>query len=263
MSNNKDLHFSTEVIIYPLLFLLIIVVVFWLESRFNLNFNYLGIYPREISGLKGIIFGPFIHGDVKHLFNNSMPLVVLTTALFYFYRNIRWRVLLFGLLLTGLLTWIIGRPSLHIGASGIIYMLTAFLLFKGIFSKQYQLTALSFAVIFLYGGFIWYVFPTDPKISWEGHLSGFLVGLLFAIIFKTNPIAHKRYEWEKENYKPEEDLFLQHFDEDGNFIDSTPENNLDEKKEDEKTDNIEPTSLTINYTFKKSTKSPKSHEKDL
>ena len=72
---------------------------------------------------------------------------------------------------------------MHIGASGIIYMLTAFLMFKGIFSKQYQLTALSFAVIFLYGGFIWYVFPTDPKISWEGHLSGFLVGIFICYNF--------------------------------------------------------------------------------
>ena len=126
MSNNKELHFSTDVIIYPLLFLLIIVGVFWVESRFNINFNYLGIYPREIKGLKGIIFGPFIHGDLKHLFSNSTPLLVLTTALFYFYRKIRWKVMLFGLLLTGLLTWLIGRPSLHIGASGIVYMLTSF-----------------------------------------------------------------------------------------------------------------------------------------
>ena len=78
---------------------------------------------------------------------------------------------------------------------------------------------------------------------------------LFAIIFKTNPIAHKRYEWEKENYNPDEDLFLQHFDEDGNFIDATPENNLDGKKGEEKNENIKPTSLTINYTLKKNPKS--------
>jgi len=255
MSNNKELHFSTDVIIYPLLFLLIIVGVFWVESRFNINFNYLGIYPREINGLKGILFGPFIHGDLKHLFSNSTPLFVLTMALFYFYRRIRWKVMLFGLLLTGLLTWLIGRPSLHIGASGIVYMLTSFLLFKGIFSKQYQLTALSFAVIFLYGGFIWYVFPTDPKISWEGHLSGFLVGLLFALTFKKNPISNKKYEWETKNYKPEEDLFLQHFDDDGNFIESIPE-----IKEEELNNEIPEARVTVKYTLKKS---PKNHNKDL
>ena len=254
MSIKKELHFSTDVIIYPLLFLLIIVGVFWLESRFNLNFNYLGIYPREIKGLQGILFGPFIHGDVKHLFNNSIPLIVLSTALFYFYRNIRWKVLIFGLLLTGLLTWVIGRPSLHIGASGVIYMLTAFLMFKGIFSKQYQLTALSFMVIFLYGSFIWYIFPTDPKISWEGHLSGFLVGILFAVIFKKNPITNKKYVWEKEDYKPEEDLFLQHFDEDGNFI-GKPKEILNEEEEEE-----EKPSVTIKYSFSRGRKNP---NKDL
>jgi len=255
MSIKKELKFSTDVVIYPLLFLLILVIVFWVESKFNLNFNYLGIYPREIKGLRGIIFGPFIHGNAKHLFNNAIPLVVLSSALFYFYRDIRWKVLLLGLLLTGFLTWLIGRPSLHIGASGVIYMLTSFLLFKGIFSKQYQLTALSFVVIFLYGGFIWYIFPTDPKISWEGHLSGFLVGLLFAIFFKKNYISYKKYEWEKEDYNPEEDVFLQHFDEEGNFIEDKPQK-IDEDIVEEKN----PSKVTIKYIFKKS---PKNDREEL
>ena len=227
-------------------------MVFWLESRFNWNFNFLGIYPRKIEGLRGIIFSPFIHGDIKHLFNNSIPLVVLTTALFYFYRGIRWKVLVYGLLLTGLFTWIIGRPSLHIGASGVIYMLTSFLLFKGIFSKQYQLTALSFAVIFIYGSFIWYIFPTDPKISWEGHLSGFIVGLLFALVFNKNPLEDKKYEWEKETYNPDEDTFLKHFDENGNFIENKPDELKDEIKEE-----ISPRKITIRYTYKKDSDTPK------
>ena len=252
MSTKKALHFTNDVILYPLLFLFAIVTVFWLESQFNWNFNYLGIYPRRIEGLRGILFGPFIHGDMKHLFNNSIPLVVLTTALFYFYRDIRWKVLLYGLFLTGLFTWLIGRPSLHIGASGVIYMLTSFLLFKGIFSKQYQLTALSFAVIFIYGSFIWYIFPTDPKISWEGHLSGFIVGLSFALLFNKNPIEHKKYEWEKENYDPDKDPFLSHFDEEGNFIEHKPEKMVDDLKEE-----INPRKITIRYSFKKDSDSPK------
>ena len=140
MNRKNELYYSNEVLLYPLLILLSIVVVFWIESRFNFNFNYLGIYPRKFEGLRGILFSPFIHGDTKHLFNNSIPLIVLSSALFYFYRSIRWKVLIYGLLLTGLLTWFIGRPSNHIGASGVIYMLTAFLMFRGILSKQYQLT---------------------------------------------------------------------------------------------------------------------------
>ena len=144
MNRKNELYYSNEVLLYPLLILLSIVVVFWIESRFNFNFNYLGIYHRKFEGLRGILFSPFIHGDTKHLFNNSIPLLVLSAALLYFYRSIRWKVLIYGLLLTGFLTWLIGRPSLHIGASGVIYMLTAFLMFRGIISKQYQLTALSF-----------------------------------------------------------------------------------------------------------------------
>ena len=209
---------------YPLLFLLAIVVVFWIESRFNINLNHLGIYPRKIEGLRGILFSPFIHGDVKHLFNNAIPLLVLTSALFYFYRRIRWKVLIYGLLLTGLFTWLIGRSNIHIGASGVIYMLTAFLMFRGILSKHYQLTALSFSVIFLYGGFIWYIFPTDPKISWEGHLSGFIVGIIFALIFNKQTLPVKKYVWQNEDYNPDDDPFMKNFDEDGNFIETVSGN---------------------------------------
>ena len=240
MNRKNELYYSNEVLLYPLLILLSIVVVFWIESRFNFNFNYLGIYPRKFEGLRGILFSPFIHGDTKHLFNNSIPLLVLSAALFYFYRSIRWKVLIYGLLLTGFLTWLIGRPSLHIGASGVIYMLTAFLMFRGIISKQYQLTALSFGVIFLYGSFIWYIFPTDPKISWEGHLSGFMVGVVFAFIFNKQTLPKKKYAWQKDDYNPNDDPFMRNFDEDGNFID-TKADAIDEAQ----------TTPTINYVLKK------------
>ena len=243
MTKKDNLYFSNDVLLYPLLFLLAIVVVFWIESRFNINLNHLGIYPRKIEGLRGILFSPFIHGDVKHLFNNAIPLLVLTSALFYFYRRIRWKVLIYGLLLTGLFTWLIGRSNIHIGASGVIYMLTAFLMFRGILSKHYQLTALSFSVIFLYGGFIWYIFPTDPKISWEGHLSGFIVGIIFALIFNKQTLPVKKYVWQNEDYNPDDDPFMKNFDEDGNFIETVSETETIESQK-------EPSS--INYIFKKS-----------
>lgn len=216
MPDKNPLRF--DIVIYPLLFVVILWIVFWMESRFSVNFNRYGIYPLKWSGLVGVLTGPFIHGSLKHLFNNSIPLFVLSTALFYFYREIRWRVLIFGLLLTGILTWFIGRPSLHIGASGVVYMLVAFLFFKGIFSKQFQLTALALVVVFLYGGLWWYVFPIDPAISWEGHLSGFVVGFLFAFLFKNVNLQNKKYEWEKESYDPDSDPFLRQFDADGNFV---------------------------------------------
>ena len=256
MSQQNQLKFSPEVFGYPLLFVLVLWIVYWFEARFNINFNPYGIYPRTVSGLRGIIFSPFIHGSLKHLFNNSVPLFVLTAALFYFYRDIRWKVLLLGLLFTGIATWAIGRPSLHIGASGVVYLLASFLFFKGIFSKQYQLTALALAVVFLYGGMLWYVFPVNPEISWEGHLSGFFVGFVFAFLFRGNPIERKKYEWEREDYIPENDPFLQQFDDDGNFIGppKKQENLTQQTSEKEPLSDERKKTVRIVYSFKKNAK---------
>lgn len=246
MFDKNRLYFSTEVIGYPLLFVMSLWIIFWIESRFGINFNKYGIYPRTADGLVGIISGPLIHGSLKHIFNNSVPLFVLSTALFYFYRSIRWKVLLYGLILTGVATWVIGRPALHIGASGVVYMLVAFLFFKGIFSKQFQLTALALIVVFLYGGLLWYVFPVDPKISWEGHLSGFFVGLLFAFLFKGVPLENKKYDWERDDFIPENDPFLSQFDENGNFVGQP------KKEEIETSEASELTEIKVIYTIKKS-----------
>lgn len=223
---NQILPWRTEMIVFPSLLVLSLWIVYWFEIRFSLNWNYLGIYPGEPIGLIGILTGPFLHGSLKHLFNNSVPLLVLTVALFYFYRNVRWQILIYGWLLTGLLTWIIGRPSLHIGASGIVYMLVAFLFFRGVISKQFQFVAVALVVVFLYGGLWWYLFPIDPGISWEGHLSGFIVGLVFSLLFRELLIENKKYHWEREDYDPSTDPFMQQFDEKGNFI-GTPKPEAD------------------------------------
>ena len=233
MTNKEKFDINPEVLGFPLLIVLAMWIVFWMEIRFGFEFNKFGVYPQKTSGLIGVLTGPFIHGSLKHLFNNSIPLLVLTTGLFYFYREIRWKVLIYGLLLTGILTWFIGRPALHIGASGVVYMLVAFLFFKGILSKQYHLTAFALIVVFLYGGLWWYLFPIDSKISWEGHLSGFIVGILFALVFKTVPIKNKKYEWEREDFDPTKDPFIQQFDDNGNFVGPPkPEPKENEKAKD-------------------------------
>lgn len=225
-------------LLIPALFLICIWFVYWLEYKFEFNFNRYGIYPRSLQGLRGIFLSPFIHSGPQHLFNNSTPLFVLTASLLYFYRKIAFPVLFFGLLLTGLTTWIIARPAFHIGASGIIYLLVSFIFFSGIFRKYYRLVALSLIIVFLYGSMIWYIFPIKAGISWEGHLSGFLVGLLFAYIFrKTGP--------QKTDYKFKETEFDTFFDEDGNFI---PPNTEDlETNENEKTSSTYSTTDFKNY----------------
>ncbi len=235
MSNRKQFQFTIGVIAYPIFFVLIIWSVMSFETQFNVNFNKYGVYPLTLKGLRGIFLSPFIHGSIEHLYHNSMPLFILTMALFYFYRPIAWKVLFWGILFSGFITWCIGRPSNHIGASGLIYVLVSFTFFKGIFAKHYRLIALSLLVVFLYGSMVWYVMPIKQGMSWEGHLAGLITGVLFAFIFKNKIAKPKKYDWEKDSYNEDEDPFLKHFDEDGNFIESI------EPEED---------SIIVRYTYK-------------
>jgi len=239
MNPQQPFRFSTGVIGYPIAFVLVIWIIYWIELRFGFRFNSFGVYPRTVTGLRGVLFSPFIHGSLEHLYHNSTPLLVLSTALFYFYRLMAWKVIVLGILFSGVLTWTIGSPAYHIGASGLIYVLMSFTLFKGIFSKHYRLIALSFLVIFLYGSMLWYVFPIKENMSWEGHLSGLLVGLIFALIFKTEIPKPPKYVWEDQHYNEAEDPFLQQFDADGNFIESREEEN-----------HTSDPALEIRYTFK-------------
>ncbi|MCX7547878.1 rhomboid family intramembrane serine protease [Xanthomarina sp. F1114] len=220
MKSDEHFQFSNSVILAPIFFVLLIWLVFWVEIRFGLDFTKLGIYPQTLKGLRGVVFSPFIHSGITHLYHNTIPLFVLTAALFYFYKPIAWKVLFYGILLSGLITWSIGRPSYHIGASGLIYVLVSFTFFKGILAKHYRLIALSLLVVFLYGSMIWYVLPIKEGVSWEGHTAGLVTGLLFAIIFKKQIASPKKYAWEEADYNEEEDPFLKHFDENGNFIET-------------------------------------------
>ena len=237
MKNREHFKFSTGVVAYPIFFVLAIWLVFWFEVRFGYNFSKYGVYPQTLKGLRGVLFSSFIHGNIQHIYHNTIPLFVLSTMLFYFYRHIAWKVLLFGILISGFFTWCIGRPSYHIGASGLIYVLVSFSFFKGVFAKHYRLIALSLLVIFLYGSMIWYAIPIEEGVSWEGHLSGLITGLLFALFFRKEIAKPKKYAWEHENYNEENDPFLKHFDENGNFIE--PKEIEEEQKQS-----------TIHYTFK-------------
>lgn len=218
--NDNHFKFSATVILLPFMFVLSLWIVFWTDRTFNLNLNDFGIYPRTLEGLRGIFLSPFLHGSMEHLYNNSIPLLILLAALRYFYREQFWSVFTFGILLSGFITWVIGRESYHIGASGLIYVLVSFIFFKGIRTKYYRLVALSLLVISIYGSMVWYIFPNiEEGISWEGHLAGLITGFVFSVAVKT-PEYRKmiKYEWERPDFDPSEDKFLQRFDENGNFV---------------------------------------------
>jgi len=220
MSEEDYFRYTHSVLLVPMIAVLLIWTVFLIEVRLEVNFNVYGIYPRTLTGLGGILLSPFLHAGIEHLYNNTLPLAILLASLLYFYRNIAFRVLIYGFLLSGLITWLIGRPSYHIGASGIIYLLASFIFFKGIITKHYRLVALSLIVVFIYGGLLWYIFPVLDDISWEGHLGGFATGIFLAFTLRSKVPAVKKYAWEAEDYREEEDEFLRHFDEQGNFIES-------------------------------------------
>ncbi len=230
----EHFKFSRGVLVYPLLLVFMMLLVFWFELRFHQDFTNHGILPRTVSGLQGILFSPFIHSTLQHLYNNSIPFIVLMGGLFYFYRAVAWKVFLLLVLFSGLGTWLIGREAYHIGASGIVYGLAAFLFFKGIWSGHYRLIAFSLIVIFLYGSLVWGTMPLDPGMSWEGHLCGFLSGLLLAFFIKQKIPQPAKYEWEKPEFNQENDPFLRHFDGKGNFIDILPEDeNVQNEVEEE------------------------------
>jgi membrane associated rhomboid family serine protease len=218
--NDDQFKFSPSVFAWPLYFVLTMWMVYWVEVKFHMSLSDYGILPRTFSGLRGIILSPFLHGSLEHLYNNSIPILVLIAALRYFYRKQAFKVIAYGILISGLFTWVFGRESYHIGASGLIYVLVTFIFFKGIFTGYYRLVALSLTVIMLYGGMIWYIFPdVDEGISWEGHLGGFVAGLLFSRVYKTPEFKKDIvYDWQKPDFDPGQDPFMKRFDENGNFV---------------------------------------------
>ncbi len=185
-------------LLFPLGFVIILWTVWLLELAFDLELHTWGIFPKEARGLRGIFLSPFLHGDFRHLINNSIPLLVLGTALFYFYRPVAARVTVLSVLITGIWVWVAARPAYHIGASGLIYSLAAFLFTSGIIRKHPRLMALSLLVVFLYGGMVWGVFPVAERISWESHLMGLFSGVLLAIFFRGQGPQRRRYSWELE-----------------------------------------------------------------
>jgi membrane associated rhomboid family serine protease len=192
-------------------------IVFLYEIKYGFNFNHYSIYPRRIESLFGILASPFLHSDLSHITNNTLSFFVLMLLLRFFYSKVYFQVFIIGLLVSGIFTWLFARSAYHLGMSGVIYVLASFIISKSFFSKQYNLIALSFVVIFIYGSMIWYVFPIDTSISWEGHLSGLITGILLSFCYKndikTSPQIPLNYQ---------QNLFLNHFDSGGKFIPNLP-----------------------------------------
>jgi membrane associated rhomboid family serine protease len=204
--NKVERKILLNILFFPILFLIIMWMVKLVEYNFGISFADYGVRPKSLSGLKGILFSPFIHKDFSHLINNSYPILILGGMLFSFYKKIAPQLFLWLFFIAGFWLWIIGRPSFHIGASGIIYALASFLFISGIIRKNPRLAAVSMLIIFLYGSMIWGVLPTKEHISWEGHLSGFMAGIIVAIFYRKEGPKRKKYQWEIDEELEEEFL---------------------------------------------------------
>lgn len=183
----------------------LLVTLMWavkiIEVVGDYDLSFLGIYPLKWESLPGILVTPFIHGDFRHLSANTVPIFILGSALFYFYRNIAWKILILIWLFTGIWVWIGARPSYHIGASGIVYGLSAFIFVSGIIRKHTGLMAMALVVVFLYGSLIWGIFPEffpQERISWESHLYGLVAGIALAFFYRGEGPQRKKYSWEFE-----------------------------------------------------------------
>jgi membrane associated rhomboid family serine protease len=169
-----------------MLFLILIWGVFWINEVYALNLRRFGNHPGKWNDWSGLFTFPFLHGDLEHLWNNTATFFTLNGMLFYFYRSIALRVWALLYLSSGLGLWLFASGGNHIGASGLIYALAAFLFVSGVIRDSKLLLRISLVVAFLYGGMVWWMLPVDGHISWEGHLSGAISGLITALLFRNS-----------------------------------------------------------------------------
>jgi membrane associated rhomboid family serine protease len=192
-------------LIPAILFVSIIWLVFLIGETLldRVDIMRLGITPGEITGLRGVIFSPLLHSSVSHLWSNTLSLLILIWFLFYFYSKIALNVFAALWIISGVVTWLIGRNALHVGASGLVFAMLFFLFFSGIFRKYIPLVAVSLIVAFIYGGSVWSILPIteliDASISWEGHLSGAISGLLMAVVYRREGPQKPEVVWEEED----------------------------------------------------------------
>jgi membrane associated rhomboid family serine protease len=187
-----------------LIFIGVLWAVFIVDMIFGLRLGKFGLRPGSFPGLTGIVSAPLLHANLQHLLSNTLPLYISLTFTLYLYPRSSTRVIPLVWIGSGELAWFIGRPSLHIGASGLIYGLLAYVFVSGILRRDMRSVSVSLLVGFFYGSMIWGVLPIRPQMSWEMHLSGALFGVLLAFVFRNwdrTPLV--RYEWEDDDSVPE------------------------------------------------------------
>jgi membrane associated rhomboid family serine protease len=177
------------------------VALLWVLQLANaaLDVPPLGIRPRTLEGLAGVLVAPLSHAGLGHLASNTVPLVVLLVAMLHIYPQATPVVLPWLYLGPGLAVWAFGRDALHAGASGLVYGLTAYVFVAGLLRRDRRAIAASLAVAFLYGYTVWGVLPIRRGDSWETHLAGAALGVLLALLLRRRDVPPKVvYSYEAE-----------------------------------------------------------------
>lgn len=180
------------------------IAVLWVVEVVNwgleLELERFGVRPRELAGVPGILFAPLLHGGFPHLIANSVPLLVLATGMLYLYPYSTVKVWPAVYLGPGIAVWLLAEaPSVHVGASGLVYGLVAYVFVAGVIRRDRRAIAASMLVYFLYGTLVWGVFPGKPGISWQTHLAAAVIGVAMAILLRRlDQPPRKRYDWEDE-----------------------------------------------------------------
>ncbi len=198
-----------ESLLYPAYAVLFLWAVQVVQSVFQLDLALLGVLPWREEGLRGILFSPLLHSGWGHLIANTFPLFFLGALTLFFYRRIAFSSILIIYFLSGIFTWLLPfQTGWHIGASGVIYGLWAFIIANGILRRNFRTIALALLVVFYFGGMLAGILPGQESISWQGHLAGLLAGV-FTSFWHKDALAQSeerpRYSWEEE---PEEEKFF-------------------------------------------------------
>lgn len=165
--------------------------VFLVDTQLGLNLVRFGILPRDSDHLPGIVLWPFLHANTAHLLSNSVSFLVLGSIVSL--RESPRSFLLLSLYITlyaGLGVWIVGRDALHIGASGLVFGYFGYILSRGIYDGRISSVVIASAVMIFFGGMLWGVVPTNGPVSWEGHLCGFLAGVILGVRLK--PVRRRK-----------------------------------------------------------------------
>ena len=176
MTNKKESFLQAIKIVFFL------VLIIWIVEILNLvlghPFYVWGILPRNFDGMTGIVLHPFIHGSLRHTILNSLPLIVLGSFVALEGRKAFLKVTIFIVFAGGLLLWLLGRPSYHVGASLLIFGYFGFVLASAFYKKTISSILIAGTTIFMYGGLIYGIIPVDNQVSWEGHLFGLIAGVV-------------------------------------------------------------------------------------